>query len=578
MSLLDGRYEVIAQRTLDDGLTLFEATAPDGAPLRIEWFDLAADQEGAFEDYRRQLRQLKRAGFAAVHDVIARPGAHYVAWERPPAGAAPVSDGAGALPPDLAEALMSAGYGLQSCDVRRLSTRPPKVMLYGLTFGARQSVERDDSRPLRHEEATQRERPLRQHQPPLQRGAEYIGRLPQRALSWGLAVLVSLIAVAMTLAGFWSARVDTVVTVPPVLGQDAQAAARSLIELGLGVNATPLMSDEAPGTVIKVEPAVGTNLRPGRTVELRYALPPGELAPTAVPALVGLSYPEEVRAALEGAGLRLGEVARLHAASPAGVVLAQDLDAGSQTGTGNPVAVLVSLGPRPVQTFVPDLVGLDLDSATAIALVAGITPDRVFADEIVSATGARGTVINQSLAPYVAVPRDAAVLRLVIQSGEPANPVTSGGAPDVVGLPLARAREVAAGWDLQVVALGNPGLPAGVVAQEPQPGAGAAGAGATLVLTVNAHPVPLTTDGVKAVVRQPSLRSVAYAWTIQPGIRTQQGAVWASDLEGNRQLVRTVTVKGGEVLRGTWTTVTAGPVTFELLIGGVPYGEPLLVP
>lgn len=576
MSLLDGRYEVIAQRALDDGLTLFEATAPDGAPLRIEWFDLAADQEGPFEDYRRQLRHLKRAGLAAVHDVIARPGAHYVAWERPPAGATPVLDGA--LPTDLAEALRSAGYGRQAYDARRLSTRPPKVLLYGLTFGARRTVEREESQPPRHQGSAERERPLRQQQPPLLRGAEYIGRLPQRAISWGLALLVGLLAVVITLAGFWSARVDTVVTVPAILGQDAQAAAKALIELGLGVNATPLMSEEAPGTVIAVEPTVGTNLRPGRTVELRYALPPGELAPTAVPALVGLSYPDEVRNALEGAGLRLGEVARLHAASPAGVVLAQDLDAGSQTGSGNPVAVLVSLGPQPPQTFVPDLVGLDVNSATAIALVAGITPDRVFVDEIVSATGARGTVIDQSLAPYVAVPRDAAVLRLVIQGGEPANPVTGGGAPDVVGLPLARAREVAAGWDLQVVTLGNPGLPAGVVAQEPQPGAGSAGDGATLVLTVNAHPIPLTADGVWAVVRQPSLRSVAYAWTIQPGIRTQQGAVWASDLEGNRQLVGMVTVRGGEVLRGSWTTVTAGPVTFELLIGGVPYGEPLLVP
>ncbi len=61
MSLLDGRYEVIAQRALDSWRTEFEATAPDGTPLRIEWFDLKPEREPEFEAYRRLLRRLKAA-------------------------------------------------------------------------------------------------------------------------------------------------------------------------------------------------------------------------------------------------------------------------------------------------------------------------------------------------------------------------------------------------------------------------------------------------------------------------------------------------------------------------------------
>ena len=49
MSLIDGRYEVIAEQPLGGGCTQFRATAPDGTPLRIEWFDLPEGREGEFE-------------------------------------------------------------------------------------------------------------------------------------------------------------------------------------------------------------------------------------------------------------------------------------------------------------------------------------------------------------------------------------------------------------------------------------------------------------------------------------------------------------------------------------------------
>lgn len=585
MPLLDGRYEVIGQRSLGGGVTEFEATAPDGAPLRIEWFDLPTEKERNFEAYRRLLRSLKRAGVAAVHDVIARPGAHYVAWEEPPPNATRVaaSDahavtflpeaGNGAVTA-LSEGLAAAGYSLAAADLRRLPTRPPRVVLYGLAFGSAKAPAAPS--PAKPAEVP-RSRPLRQQESLVKRAVRALAGMSGRALSWSATLILVLAAASILVARFWTTRVDAVVTVPELVGEAAQGAVDQLTALGLGVSATPLQSDEPPGTVLAVEPAAGTSLRPGRTVFVRYALPSGELSPTEVPSLLGLRVPGEVERVLDRAGLRLGDVARIHAPSPAGVVLAQDLDPGNLAGSGSAVAVLVSLGPAPVRTFVPDLVGLELAEARALAQVAGIPPERVFVDEINATTGARGTVLNQSLAPNVPVDRDDAVLRLVVQAGAGGpQPTSAAGAPDVVGMSLAQAQQVAQGWNVEVTTLSNPGLPVGVVAQDPPPAM--AGSDARLTLTVNAHPVRLTAPGAYAVVRTPTLRDVPYAWTIQPGIRTQEGEVWASDLSGKRTLVSRVTVRGGEVLRGTYRTVTAEPVTFELLIGGVPYGEPLLVP
>jgi hypothetical protein len=80
------------------------------------------------------------------------------------------------------------------------------------------------------------------------------------------------------------------------------------------------------------------------------------------------------------------------------------------------------------------------------------------------------------------------------------------------------------------------------------------------------------------VVREPQPRTFDYAWTILPGIGTTSAQVYVTTLEGRRMLVATATVRGGEVFRGTYRTTEPGPLTFELLLGGVPYGDPLLVP
>ena len=567
MSLLDGKYEVIAQRPLEGGRTLFDAIAPDGTPLRIEWFELPPGEEAAFERYRRVLRTLKRDDLAALHDVVSRPGARYVAWLKPDPGTQPASDAA------IAAVLQQHAFAPEAADVRRLPRKPPR--LYGLAFDGL-SVPMDVTTEAEPEPAK-----------PLRGGSgrtTLLERVPQSTLSWGLAAVLFLTAALLAMGAFQRRVVDQLVVVPDLIGTDVNDAIKALTALQLAVDVTPLASTEVAGRVLAVEPSAGSELRPNRLVRISYALPAGQLAQTEVPALVGLTYPDEVNAALTAAGLTLGDVARINAAAPGGVVLAQHVSAGERVGNGASVSVLLSAGRAHELTFIPRLVGLDVDEAIALATVAGIAPDRVFVDRVTAASGAAGTVLSQSLTPHVPVPRDDAILRLVVQTGTPI--AAAGGAPDLVGLTLDEAHLAASSsqgtWRLVVERMATVNLPAGIVVmQSPRPGERVedVATGSELVtVTVNVHPVALRDPGVRVIVREPQARLVEYAWAIQPGIGQRVGEVWATSLDGTRTLVARPTVVGGEILRGSWRTQDPGPIRFELLLGGIPYGGPLLVP
>src|SRR5690606_18766992 len=144
-------------------------------------------------------------------------------------------------------------------------------------------------------------------------------RVPLPYLSWGVAAALFLGALLVAYLAFERRVVDTIVSVPDVIGTDVLDAIETLSSLQLEVDVVPFASDAAAGTVMSAEPPIGTELRPGRRVRLAYALPPGQLARTEAPGLVGLVFPDEVQAALTGAGLTLGDVARISAPTPAGI-------------------------------------------------------------------------------------------------------------------------------------------------------------------------------------------------------------------------------------------------------------------
>ncbi len=549
MPLLDGKYEILAEHPLTTGVVRFDATTANGEPVRVVWYELAPEDEPAFERYRRALRRLAREDVADVLEVVSRPGARYVAWRDDRGERTP-------LPADAGLAARLAEVGLASGRARvRLGSGGPRIV--DLPFGAGVAPERSPSESVAPREPRRR-----------------VPVLSDTAMSWTIAGGLLLLAVALWAGGFLLRSNDRLVSVPEPGSASVETLGRHLAHLGLQLEPVPLASDEPAGTVLALDPAPGTALRPGRSVRVSYAVPPGRLAPATVPAVLGLSAAEAADR-LEAAGLEVGHVARVHEAAPVGVVLSQSETPGSTIGLGSEIDLVVSLGPVPETTFLPQLVGLSEDDARVLASVAGLGPDRVVVERVDAVGAEPGTVLTQSLAAYRRVQLDDAVLRLLVAS-EASTPANGEGLPNLAGLSEADARALAAGFDVRVSYLETSSLPAGVVRQSLQPGAGA-GDG-PLELTVNVRPVAIPVPSVDAVVRRPHLRELPYVWYIEPGIPEQTARVTAVTLAGERTVVRTLRVQGGERLEGSWRTTHPGPVRFELTLNHQPYGDELLVP
>ena len=544
MPLIDGKYEILSEQQLGSEQTLFEATAPDGAAVRIVWYQLEPAQEARFEHYRRTVKRLKRSDRAAVYDVVSRPGAHYVAWHLPLDAKPTAAD------EELAATLATAGYRPEDADIRRNGRR---AMLYGLAFDGT-SLPVPDRAP---EEA------------PRPRARRPAVMPPSWLITATATLLLGVAALGLLFAGMAQRANDELVVMPEVVGSDVNEAATRLYRLGLDVVPVPIGSSEEAGTVLNVEPGSGSQLRPGRTVRLSYALPPGAVTPTEVPRVVAQQYPDEAARILEEAGLQLGSISRIPAEQAAGLVISQSPAAGATSFEGAQVDLLVSAGPREQMTFVPDLVGLPVEQARFLARVAGLGPERILEDEVPAGRGDAGLVVAQSLRPNQPIERDDAVLRLTVARQETNLASNSEGLPSFVGLTLEEARDLAGSLDIEVRQVADRGLPEFVVDQSPAPGSEDPD---ILTLVVNVHPIVIPTPAVQANIREPEPRELEFGWFIEPGIPQQTARVYATDLEGNTRLVWVERVRGGESVEGVWRTVVRGPVSFELTLNDQPYG------
>ncbi len=162
------------------------------------------------------------------------------------------------------------------------------------------------------------------------------------------------------------------VDVPVVIGLNLKEAARQLREVGL----QPRMSGERyhgtfpKGTVIRQSPAGGSRIRRDKEVRLTISKGSDE---TLAPDLVGQPLTSAQRLMAEQ-GLIVGNTARVHAALPAGVVIAQDPPAGFPTRRGSAMDLLISLGEEERFYVMPNLVGQGEDEAIAILKEMGLEP------------------------------------------------------------------------------------------------------------------------------------------------------------------------------------------------------------
>ena len=119
--------------------------------------------------------------------------------------------------------------------------------------------------------------------------------------------------------------------------------------------------DEAPvGFILSQEPEAGETVKEGREIKLVMSMGPEMVA---VPDLVGKTF-RQADLTLKGDGLDFGSLVYQHSDDfEEGEIISQSPRAGNKVSKGTLVDLVVSKGPEPRETVMPNLVGLRYESA-----------------------------------------------------------------------------------------------------------------------------------------------------------------------------------------------------------------------
>lgn len=559
MDRLDERYTL--RRRLDTGgdLSQWEAVRDeDGATVLVERLEEDSPAaRGRFHRLRTVLRALRTQGFLDLIDVVARPGAYYAVRES--RGWTPLLDHLAQHPhqrqalvseaAELFDTLLRLGLSVKSVnpglavDARGrlylprigLSEERPEDERAAENEAYLESLARVDTgrtprsprRPAPAGEGPHLTVPVPRPNKPASKGTGSVIR------GW-LPVLIAVLALTALGREVVVAVFDVPeVTVPAVVGLNRWEAADRLRAAGLEVEFDAREDARAPADQVLFQtPEEGATVKQGRAVRIVVnATPPA----VAVPRLIGLEV-TDAEAQLQRLGLTLGRRATVHLPAggpPRTRVVEQVPPAGTTLPRGGRVDLLVSLGPAPRLTFLPDLTGLPLDQAEYLINLANLV--LAGTEEVSAPYRPTGQVLSQSLPANRQVPVGTPV-SLQIASGD-RHLVT---VPDVTLLPVdsATRRLEAAGLvpgDLQTAF--DPTKGPVVLDQSPGPGALVArGARVSLIVNATATEIPS--------------RLTPFAFTLEAGLPRSEVSVRVTDSLGTREWVRR-TLEPGETLRGT---------------------------
>jgi eukaryotic-like serine/threonine-protein kinase len=163
-------------------------------------------------------------------------------------------------------------------------------------------------------------------------------------------------------------------TVPDVRGMTRDEAVATLTAANLDVSVAEVYSEQEPGVVTAQSPGPGTRLVEGETVSINVSR---GIKQVSVPSVVGESLDAAI-AAIEDAGFTAGSPVFENSDKPENTVIAQDPAGGSLQRPGTTIALTVSKGPE--QVAVPNVEGLDLQSAQATLRAEGFRVSVVRAD------------------------------------------------------------------------------------------------------------------------------------------------------------------------------------------------------
>lgn len=275
-----------------------------------------------------------------------------------------------------------------------------------------------------------------------------------------------------TVAAF-AAAVSLQVLVPDVAGL-TQAAAESAItaaNLAIGADSTAFSPTVPAGRVIEQNPAAGSEVLQGTSVDLVISL--GPAPQVSVPDVVGLDQ-ASAEAGIVAASLTVGSVTQQNdPIVPVGEVISQNPVGGSLADLDSGVDLVISLGPQPL---VLDVVGLTESGAATLITGLGLELGRVDIDY--SDTVAAGDVISQDPTPGVAVDTGSAVSLVVSLGPNPApgsivdifrerldfapgdsSNTDFGGAPSLLSVPATGFTAAGSGKLVAILSLHNSAFP-----------------------------------------------------------------------------------------------------------------------
>jgi serine/threonine-protein kinase len=284
--------------------------------------------------------------------------------------------------------------------------------------------------------------------PPPQRGRR---RWPWVVLAVLLAAGIAAGVVALILGG-------NRVTVPKVTGETIEQAGPQLTQKGFHIRTTRRASQQSAGIVLAQDPAGGDKADKGSTVKLTVSTGPGKKT---VPDVRGMTGPEALTA-LSTRGFLVEEHQRHSASVKDGFAIGTDPGNGTSQDVGTRVQLFISSGPR--QVAIPDVVGLDVDSAKSTLSDRGFT----YTTTQQASDQPEGRVLSQTPSAGTKVDQGSRV-NLVVSKG----PDTAG-VPAVVGLTEQQATDQirAAGFNVQVKdkSVKDPTQDGQVVQQRPKSG------------------------------------------------------------------------------------------------------------
>jgi hypothetical protein len=178
------------------------------------------------------------------------------------------------------------------------------------------------------------------------------------------ALLVAVIAAAITSCGDGSSGSTAQISVPNVVGEAQTAATAAITGAGLTVGAVTQASSAtvASGSIISQTPAAGASAASGASVALVVSSGP---APVPVPNVVGDTQ-GAATTAITGVGLKVGTLTQTTSATvAAGDVVSENPAAGTSVTGGSAVALVVSTGPE-THTIGGTLIGLTANASVQV--------------------------------------------------------------------------------------------------------------------------------------------------------------------------------------------------------------------